>query len=63
MKAGLSARLDQVRARYRGYFIEQDAETGVWVAIARPSPTSVICHVRHTLAELDARLAETGAGQ
>jgi hypothetical protein len=54
---GLSPHLEAILARNPGVMIGQNAETGEWEAIERPTPTCEILTHAHTLAELDAKLA------
>ncbi|MGH3068977.1 MAG: hypothetical protein ACRDMI_10390 [Streptosporangiaceae bacterium] len=49
-------------ARYPGVVIGQNAETGEWEAIERPTPTCELLTHAHTLAELDIKLGESREG-
>ena len=62
MDTGLDAHLAQVLERHGARWqIGQDHASGVWTAVERPTPTALTIHVSHTLAGLDAKLAEDGS--
>ena len=64
MDTGLDAHLLKVLERHgERWQISQEAETGVWVAIVRPTPTQRHFIVAHTLAELDAKLIADAGGE
>lgn len=55
--ARLAGLLEQHGKRFQ---IAQDAGTGVWAAVERPSPTALHVVVAYTLAELAAKLDAQG---